>query len=256
MWPGRARSPGRVAGSHSDCDRGAPVVGGDAGGGVVAVVDRHEERRALALGVVGDHQREVELGGPLGGDRRAQVARRVVEEERDALRRGELGRLDEVALVLAVLVVDHDEDLASSEGRHGVFDLARTACQESFQASSRSTYLAVTSTSRFTRSPGPLWPRVVTSIVCGMTATVKPSSTGLDHGEADAVDGDRALLDDVAEQAADRCAPAGRGRRSTISPTPSTWPWTRWPPRRSLSRTGRSRFTRCPGSSAPSAVRA
>ena len=83
----------------------------------MAVVDRDEERGALALGVLRDHQREVELGGPLGGDRRAEVARGVVEEEGDALRRGELGRHDQVALVLAVLVVDHDEDLASGEGR-------------------------------------------------------------------------------------------------------------------------------------------
>ena len=84
MWPGRARSPGRVAGSHERLDGGAAVVGGDAGGGAVAVVDRDEERGALALGVLRDHQREVELGGPLGGDRRAQVARGVVEEEGDA----------------------------------------------------------------------------------------------------------------------------------------------------------------------------
>ena len=101
---------------------GAAVVGGDAGGGAVAEVDGDEERGALALGVLHHHRRQVELGGPLGGDRRAEVARGVVEEERDALRRGELGRHDQVALVLAVLVVDHDEDLAAGERRHGVLD--------------------------------------------------------------------------------------------------------------------------------------
>ena len=66
---------------------------------------------------------EVELAGPLGGDRRADVARGVVEEERDRLGRGELGRHDEVALVLAVLVVDDDDDLAPADGGDGVFDL-------------------------------------------------------------------------------------------------------------------------------------
>ncbi len=66
--------------------------------------------------------RQVELGGPLRGDGRAQVAGGVVEEERDALRRGELGRHDQVALVLAVLVVDHDEDLATGERGHRVLD--------------------------------------------------------------------------------------------------------------------------------------
>ena len=36
----------------------------------------------------------------------------MVQEEGDLLGRGELGRHDEVALVLAVLVVDDDHDLA------------------------------------------------------------------------------------------------------------------------------------------------
>ena len=39
--------------------------------------------------------------------------------------------------------------------------------------------------------------------------------------------------------------------RDTIVPVPSTWPWTRWPPRRSSSRTERSRLTAAPGVSAP-----
>ena len=38
------------------------------------------------------------------------------------LGRGELGRHDEVALVLAVLVVDHDDDLAPGDGGHGLLD--------------------------------------------------------------------------------------------------------------------------------------
>ena len=66
----------------------------------------------------------------------------------------------------------------------------------------------------------------------------------LDHRQAAAVDGDGALLDDVAQQSGRRADRAGRAPAVTISPTASTWPWTRWPPRRSLSRTGRSRLTR------------
>ena len=77
----------------------------------------------------------------------------------------------------------------------------------------------MTSTSRLTRSPGPLRPRVVTSAVCGMTATVKPSSSDVDHGEADAVDGDRALLDHVAAEVGGHADRAGRAPGSTISPT-------------------------------------
>ncbi len=49
--------------------------------------------------------------------------------------------------------------------------------ESSWAESRRSAYLAMTSTSRFTGSPTPLWPRVVTAAVCGMTATVKPSSS-------------------------------------------------------------------------------
>ena len=114
-----ARPGGRVAQSAHG---GAAVVARDPRGRAVAVVDRHQERGALALGVGLHHEREVELGGPLLGDRRAQVARRVVEEEGDLLGGGELGRHDEVTLVLAVLVVDHDEDLAPRVGRDGIFD--------------------------------------------------------------------------------------------------------------------------------------
>ena len=108
-----------------------------------------------------------------------------MEEEGDLLGRGELGRHDEVALVLAVLVVDDDHDLAPADGGDGVLDLGEAAsgvlrawpAVPVFQASRRSTYLAMTSTSRLTRSPGPLRPSVVTSAVWGMTATVKPSSS-------------------------------------------------------------------------------
>ena len=58
------------------------------------------------------------------------------------------------------------------------------------------------------------------------------------HGEADAVDGDRALLDHVAEQVVGARATRRSGAGVTMVPTPSTWPWTRWPPRRSARRTG------------------
>ncbi len=73
MWPGRARSPGRVRRIAQRLDGGAAVVGGDPGGGAVPVVDGDQERGAVALGVVHDHQREVELLGSLRRDRRAEV---------------------------------------------------------------------------------------------------------------------------------------------------------------------------------------
>ena len=69
--------------------------------------------------------------------------------------------------------------------------------------SRRSTYLAITSTSRLTGSPGARAPSVVSRRVVGMRLTSNQGSglvgraDGAD-GQRDAVDGDRALLDDVA----------------------------------------------------------
>ena len=125
--------------------------------------------------------------------------------------------------------------------------------QPSALASKRSTYFATMSTSRLTVSPGCFVPSVVTASVCGITATANPSARQRGHREADAVDGDRALLDDVAH---DRLRarrtrrarePSAWGVRTRMVPTASTWPCTRCPPSRSCRRTGRSRLTGSPG---------
>ena len=50
-------------------------------------------------------------------ERDADHPRRVAHVERDLLGRGELGRHDEVALVLPILVVDHHHDLATARSR-------------------------------------------------------------------------------------------------------------------------------------------
>ena len=95
-------------------------------------------------------------------------------------------------------------------------------------------------------------PSVVRARVSGIRLTVKLVVAGLDDGEGDAVDGDRALVDEVAaparRAARSRRAPSARwacGRRTV--PTPSTWPWTMWPPSRLSAVTARSRLTRSPG---------
>src|SRR5581483_3308985 len=148
-------------------DRRGAVERRDPGAGVVPVVDRDEEGGALALGVLPHHRVELELAGAFRCDRRADVAGRVVEEERDLLRRHELGRHDQVAFVLAILVIDDDDDLATADRGDCVLDRCE-GHQAFLHCSSRSTYFAVTSTSRLTRSPASLCPRV-------MTATVNPS---------------------------------------------------------------------------------
>ena len=55
--------------------------------------------------------------------RRADDARRIADDERHFLRRGMHRRHHEVALVLAVVVVDHDYDLTAGKGRDRRFDL-------------------------------------------------------------------------------------------------------------------------------------
>ena len=62
--------------------------------------------------LVADHQRDAQLVEPLAGHRQADEAAAVAGHEVDRLGRHLLGRDREVALVLAVLVVDDDDHLA------------------------------------------------------------------------------------------------------------------------------------------------
>ena len=81
--------------------------------------------------------------------------------------------------------------IASSMVLNGGFVTALTAF---------STYLASTSTSRFTVRPGAAAPSVVRSSVSGISDTSKPVVVHRRHGKRHAVDRDRALLDHVAQQ--------------------------------------------------------
>src|SRR5690606_10037923 len=133
------------------------------------------------------------------GERHADVPGRVPHHERHELRRGHLGREDQIALVLAVLGVDHDDRLAGLQvgdrvldrlepaGRHRPRRLVlrthrhrapASSCADGalpYPAVNRSTYFATTSTSRFTVSPGFRIPSVVCDNVVGISATVNVS---------------------------------------------------------------------------------
>ena len=65
---------------------------------------------------------EMQALGLLGGERRADDARGVADDERHLLRRAQRGGDEQVALVLAVVVVGDDDDLAAREGRDHRFD--------------------------------------------------------------------------------------------------------------------------------------
>ena len=205
----------------SGLDGGGPVGGRDAGGGAVRGSRRVGERGALRLGVV-----VATISGMSSSSSRSPVIGAQMTPE---VWRTKKAIFSGVAASAAMMRSPSFSRSSSSttttisprgDGGDGVLDRARTGVlgrarcgvtgsarcvrsgtgSRSAPARRRSTYLAMTSTSRLTGSPGPLRPRVVTAAVCGMTATVKPSSSGVDDGEADAVDGDRALLDDVAQQ--------------------------------------------------------
>ena len=121
-------------------------------------VDRHRERGALALGVLGarHHQRELELVEAGALHRQADHAARVADHERHLLGRHPVGRDDEVALVLAVFVVDDHDELTAPHGVDGSLDFVERHGVASclVGATSASTYLAIRSASRFTRAPG------------------------------------------------------------------------------------------------------
>ena len=165
--------PGEVPGLGRRVDRrehGARPVGGrDAGGDALARLDRHAEGgpEAGVVLLVAHHQRDAQLVEPLAGHRQADEAAPVARHEVDRLGRDLLGGDRQVALVLAVLVVDDDEHAAGADvleglgnrGRHRRETL-RLQCPRA--ASSRSTYLAITSASRLTRLPGLASRRLVT----------------------------------------------------------------------------------------------
>ena len=110
-------APGIVVGQRAD-RRGA-LLGRDAGRRAVPVIDRDREGGAVDRVVVGDHRREVQPARGLAGDRRADDAAGMADDERHLLGRGVDGGDDQVALVLAVVIVGDDDDLAAGEGVDG-----------------------------------------------------------------------------------------------------------------------------------------
>ena len=121
--------PGQVLGVRlrvdEGVDRGAAVGRGDAGRGAELRVDGDGERRPLLLAVLrpGDHQRQLQFVEARTLERQADDTARVADHERHLLRRHLLGRDDQVAFVLAILVVDDDDELAAPDGIDRSFDL-------------------------------------------------------------------------------------------------------------------------------------
>ena len=106
---------GTCARGRGDLDGQSAIVRRDAGGDALGRFDGNGEVGAVARAVVLDHRAQAEARGVLLGDRHADQAAPVAREEVDLVGRDELGGEHEVALVLAVLVVDQDHDPAGPD---------------------------------------------------------------------------------------------------------------------------------------------
>ena len=105
-----------------------PVAGGDPRRDAEAAlgVDAHRERGGQLFAVPVGHLGQAELVAPLAGEREADETPPVQRHEVDRLGRDQLRRADEVALVLAVLVVGHDDDLAVAQVLNSLLDGAES----------------------------------------------------------------------------------------------------------------------------------
>ena len=113
---------GGRGGIDGDLDRAGAVVRGDPGGDAFARLDRDGERCAEGRLVLVGHLAQPELLTPLRREAEADQAAGVRRHEVDRLGRDELRRDREVALVLAVLVVDHDDEPARADLLDGLLD--------------------------------------------------------------------------------------------------------------------------------------
>src|SRR4029079_335024 len=249
------------------CREGAIVrarTGGDAG----AVVDRDGERRVVTAGAR-HHLRDLQLIEPPAGHRQAHDSSAMRHHEVDRVGCAPLGGDHEVAFVLTIGVVDDQDHLAGADvlqrvldsAEHGAVHLGELFVHRSALSISRCTYLATRSTSRLTGSPTRASASVATAIVCGINAIETPSSCS----SATVRLTPSTVIEPFDTTASSRSAgtssrrsppPVASGASARISPTPSTWPCTKWPPRRAASDTGRSRLTACPTSRRPRLVRA
>ena len=101
---------------------GRAVTGRDPGRRPMAKVHRDGKGRSLGLGICHHHQGQVQLVGPLALEGHTEYSRGVLKEEGHTFGRDVLGGHDEVAFVLAILVIDHDDHPATAQLCQRLFD--------------------------------------------------------------------------------------------------------------------------------------
>ena len=262
--PGRARSRGVVAGSIATWIVRGAIRGRNAGRRAGLGVDRHADRRLARRRVVGDLERNLELVEPLRRHRQADEAAAVLRHEVDGLRRHLRRRHRQIAFVLAILVVDDDDHLAGADGRRSPSSIgangapcrarlwrASTSCHHVLQSSRRCRRLGhqprdvlaehvgleIHGVARRCASTAPC-----AAHVNGTICTPTRRAVERRDRQADAVDRDRALVDQIAA----RAPPAPR-RRASSSRRPA-----RTTERGRRRRRGRARSDRRAGASARS----
>jgi hypothetical protein len=100
------RALGRVDGNR---DRMRAVMRRYAGRHALARLDRQGKGGLVPAGILGAHQRQAQRVDPLARQRQADQPAAVHRHEIHRLRGGHLRRDHQIALVLAVLVIDKDE---------------------------------------------------------------------------------------------------------------------------------------------------
>ena len=115
----------RAGGVGEGAYGGGAVVGADARGAAFELVDGDGEGCAQHAGVVAHLARQVEFLAAADGDGCAEHATGILQHEVHHLGGNLLGGADEVALVLAVLVVDNNDEAPLAEVGDGVGDGAQ-----------------------------------------------------------------------------------------------------------------------------------
>ena len=192
MWPGVTRSSGRA--SRATATR---MVSARSRAEMPVVIPRRASMLTVnavcvASAVVGGHHRQRQLRHALLGQRQADEPAPLARHEVDRLGRHQIGGHRQVALVLAILVVDQDHHAAGadrldrardrrvalgrrwrvsgqsrtsatcrSRSRGGACGRRRPRSPPSWRPTSRSMCLAIMSASRLTASPTRLSPSLV-----------------------------------------------------------------------------------------------
>ena len=109
---GAAKVGGLGVGVETAANRPTAIRGADAAGHAQLGprVDRDREGGAVCRGVLAHLRIKMEPLARFGRQTQAELARRLTDHEVDHFRRDKFSRADEIALVLAVLIIDQDDE--------------------------------------------------------------------------------------------------------------------------------------------------